>query len=54
MIRTFQWFRHHEIPDALRLGWIIARPNGPMHHHDYSFLCEWLCDCPPVRPRRDA
>ncbi len=49
--RWFLWIRHHQIADALALGWVFAPSNGPMHHHDYCFLCEWLCDCPMVRPR---
>jgi hypothetical protein len=23
-----------------------------MHHHEYSFLCEWLCGCEIKRPGR--
>jgi hypothetical protein len=47
----FHWARHHQIEDFLRAGWIIAPVNAPMHHHYYGFICQWLCDCPPVIPR---
>lgn len=51
MIRTFHWVRHQQIEDWLRCGWVIAPCNAPMHHHEYSFLCEWLCDCEMVKPQ---
>lgn len=50
MTRTFHWFRHHQIASALKLGWVLVPCNGPMHHHEYSFLCEWLCDCEVALP----
>lgn len=50
----FMWVRHSHIEDFLRVGWIIAKVNAPMHHHEYSFMCQWLCDCNPAIPRRDA
>lgn len=50
-VRTFHWFRHYQIPDALALGWVIAKPNTACHHHDWAFLCEWLCDCKMARPQ---
>ncbi len=50
--RIFHWVRHTELSDWLLCGWVIAPVNGPMHHHDYSFLCEWLCDCKMRRPNR--
>lgn len=50
----FRWAKHHEIEDYLRTGWIIAKVNSPMHHHEYGFLCTWICKCEPVTPRRDA
>lgn len=46
----FRWAPRHQIEDFLRCGWIIAPVNAPMHHHEYSFLCKWLCDCTPVVP----
>jgi hypothetical protein len=47
----FYWALHHQIEDFLRAGWIIAKVNAPMHHHEYGFICQWLCDCKPVIPR---
>jgi hypothetical protein len=49
-MRTFHWARHHALIDWMRLGWIITKPNGVMHHHEYSLLVEWLCECKPIRP----
>lgn len=49
--RIFHWVRHNELSDWLALGWIVAKPNAAMHHHDYSFFCEWLCDCKMPRPQ---
>jgi hypothetical protein len=46
--RIFHWVRHHELADWLACGWCVAKFNAPMHHHEYSLLCEWLCDCKPV------
>lgn len=51
MIRTFHYVRLHELPDWLRLGWIARQALNGIHHGEYSALCEWLCDCPMVRPR---
>lgn len=50
--RILHWVRLHEFADWLACGWIIAKPNAPMHHHSYSFFCEWLCDCKMPRPVR--
>lgn len=47
----FHWARHHQLTDWLACGWMVARPNAPMHHHEYSFLCVWLCDCLMAMPR---
>jgi hypothetical protein len=52
MTRIFQWFRHAEIDDALRMGWVFAPCSGAMHHHTYSFMFEWLCDCDVPRIAR--
>lgn len=50
MNRVFQWVRIGELNDWLSCGWIVSKPNAPMHHHEYSFLCEWLCNCKIKRP----
>jgi hypothetical protein len=50
MIRTFKWVRIAKLDDWLSCGWIVSVPNAPMHHHLYSLLCEWLCDCKIVMP----
>lgn len=49
--RIFHYARGNELPDWLSLGWIIVKPNAVMHHHEYNFVCEWLCDCKMVRPQ---
>jgi len=46
----FHWAKLHQLSDWLDCGWMVARCNGPMHHHEYSLLCVWLCDCKMVRP----
>jgi hypothetical protein len=51
---TFIWAPIEQIEDYLRAGWVIAKVNAPMHHHEYSLLCQWLCGCNPVIPRRNA
>jgi hypothetical protein len=50
--RIFHWAKLHELGDWLACGWVFAATNAPMHHHDYSFMMEWLCDCKMVRPVR--
>lgn len=50
----FKWARHEQIESYLRSGWIIAKVNAPMHHHEYSFLCQWLCKCEPNVPGDEA
>lgn len=50
--RVFHWAKLNELSDWLLVGWVLAPSNGVMHHHDYSFMCEWLCDCKMVRPGR--
>ncbi len=46
---------HHaplsRIADWLSCGWLVVLPNGPMHHHHYGLMLEWLCDCKPPRPK---
>ena len=50
----FHWAKHHQIEDFLRAGWIIAKVNSPMHHHEYGFLCVWICNCDPVIPKDES
>jgi hypothetical protein len=47
--RIFHWARHANVNDWLLCGWILT-PCEPMHHHEYSFMVEWLCDCKMPRP----
>lgn len=41
---------YHKIRDYLACGWMVVIPNAPMHHHQYSVLMEWRCDCNMPRP----
>jgi hypothetical protein len=44
--RTVRWVRLRDIEKWLACGWVLVPANAPIHHHDYAFLMEWLCDCP--------
>jgi hypothetical protein len=48
--RIFKFVTYDRALDWLRVGWIVAIPNAPMHHHHYGVTLEWLCDCKRVRP----
>lgn len=48
--RFFKFVTYDRALDWLRVGWIVAIPNAPMHHHHYGVTLEWLCDCKMVRP----
>jgi hypothetical protein len=48
--RIFHWVRHEALNDWFLCGWVFAMFD-PMHHHSYSFMMEWLCDCPMRKPR---
>lgn len=50
----FHWAKHRQLEDFLRAGWLIAKVNSPMHHHEYGFLCVWICDCDAVIPREES
>lgn len=50
--RIFHWVRLSDVDDWLKCGWVMVPANGPAHHHDYSFLMEWLCDCQMRKPNR--
>lgn len=49
--RIFHFVPNAHALDWLRIGWVIARQNAPMHHDFYSVTMEWLCDCRMVKPR---
>lgn len=49
--RIFHWVRLHELADWLACGWYVTRPSTMMHHHEYGFFCEWLCDCRMTKPQ---
>ena len=48
--RIFHYVTLDRVPDWLRCGWVVAKPNAVMHHHHYGFVLEWLCDCKMVKP----
>ena len=50
-MRTFHYASIYDLDDWLNLGWIVTRPNAVMHHHVYSLVLEWLCDCKIARPK---
>lgn len=50
--RLFHWAKLEDLNDWLLCGWVFAPCNDAMHHHDYSFMMEWLCDCPMRRPQK--
>jgi hypothetical protein len=50
--RIFHWAKLHETDKWLACGWVFVPANAAIHHHDYSFLMEWLCECPIARPIR--
>lgn len=51
-MKTFHFVRHPEVLDWLRVGWIARPALEGTHHGQWSALCEWLCDCTPVRPTK--
>ena len=44
--RALKFVRFEKIEDHFRLGWVMAFPNAPMHHHHYGVELKWVCDCP--------
>ena len=42
MTRALKFVSFARVEDHLRLGWMIAIPNRPMHHHYYGI--EMKCD----------
>jgi hypothetical protein len=51
--RTVHWVRLRDIEQWLACGWVLVPANAPVHHHDYAFLMEWLCDCQPIIPEKE-
>lgn len=49
--RTLHYVTYDRLPAWLDCGWLIWMPNGPMHHHFYGVVVEWLCDCRMPRPQ---
>ncbi len=49
--RIFHHVNYDRALDWLRCGWMVLMPNGPMHHHHYGLVLEWICDCKMVKPR---
>jgi hypothetical protein len=44
----------HDIDAHLALGWLAIPETSYCHHHDYSILMRWICQCPirePTSPR---
>lgn len=46
--------QYSEIPEYLALGWIAIIPTLYDYQHIYGIFMEWLCDCPPLKPKRDS
>lgn len=51
MIRTFRYVTYNRLADYLALGWMIVADLGP-YHNQWALLCEWLCQCRVVEPRK--
>lgn len=49
--RVLHYVTYDRLRDWLASGWQVVPPNGPMHHHVYGVVVEWLCDCKMVRPQ---
>jgi len=47
MIRYLKLVRFELVEEHLKLGWMVAIPNGPMHHHYYGIELKWICECRP-------
>lgn len=45
MIRALKFVCFAAVEDHLRLGWMVAIPSVPMHHHHYGIEMKWICDC---------
>ena len=48
--RLFHYVPWLRLNDWLQLGWLPVADLGPTHG-EWSVLCEWLCNCPPIVPR---
>lgn len=48
--RIFAYATWPNLLDWLDCGWMVARPNGVMHHHHYGAIVEWRCSCKVARP----
>lgn len=44
-MRALKFVAYDRIEDHLRLGWMVAIPNGPTHHEHYGIVLQWMCDC---------
>jgi len=44
-MRAIKFVRFAAVEDHLRIGWMMAMPNGPMHHHYYGIEMKWICNC---------
>ncbi len=50
---THRWVRHHLAEDYCRLGWIPqCTLEGTTHGYWSVHMC-WICECPPVEPKRE-
>ena len=45
MIKAFKFVRFALVEQHLQLGWMVAIPNAPMHHHHYGIEMKWICTC---------
>ena len=45
MIRAYKFVPFRSVEDHMRLGWMIAFPSKVSHHHYYSVVLQWICDC---------
>lgn len=52
--QLFHLARIETVTDWLRLGWIARPALTGTTHGEWSVLMQWLCNCPMVKPRRDA
>lgn len=53
-ISLFRFVRHEQAADYLRCGWLARPILDGTHHGFWSVAVEWLCDCKPVFPERNA